>query len=74
MKCHRATVSCVISIQAHLLKHVILRIVHRASVIQMVKQTVQLFRKMYTEDATVVQQLTRVVDSLICIEHIINLA
>jgi hypothetical protein len=48
------------------------RFENRASVIQTVKETVQLFRKKYTEDVTVVQQLTRVVDSSMCIEHIIN--
>jgi hypothetical protein len=45
---------------------------NRASVIQTVKETVQLFRKKYTKDMTAVQQLTRVVDSSMCIEHIIN--
>jgi peroxiredoxin len=38
----------------------------------MVKQTVQLFRKKYTEDVTAVQQSTYVVNSSMCIEHIIN--
>jgi hypothetical protein len=31
-----------------------------------------IFQKRYTEDVTVVQQLTHVADPLMCIEHIIN--
>jgi hypothetical protein len=72
MKRHAATVTDVVSIQTHSLNHVVSRTIHRASVIQTVKQTVQLFRKGYTENVTVVQQLTRVADSSICIEHIIS--
>jgi hypothetical protein len=64
----------VILIQVHPLKHVILRTVHRALVIQTGKQTVQLFRERYIENVTVVQQLTHIANSSICIEHIINLA
>jgi hypothetical protein len=45
---------------------------HRAQVIQMVKHTIQLFRERYTEDVMTVQQMTRIVDSSMCIEHIIN--
>jgi hypothetical protein len=71
---HRATtVMGVLLTPAHPLKCVASRTVYHASVIQTVKQTVQLFRKMYTEDVTVVQQLAHVMDSSICIEHIINL-
>jgi hypothetical protein len=55
------------------LKSIALRTVHHVPVIQTVKQMVQLFRKRYTEDVTVVQQSTHVVDSSMCIEHIINL-
>jgi riboflavin synthase len=72
MKCRAAIVIGVILIQAHPRKHVISRTVHRASIIQMVKQTVQLFRKRYIEDMTVVQQSICVIDSSMCIEHIIN--
>jgi hypothetical protein len=54
------------------LKCVALRTVQHALVIQTIKQTVQLFRKKYTEDVTAVQQLTRVADSSMCIEHIID--
>jgi hypothetical protein len=53
-------------------KCVILIIMHRVPVIHTIKQTGQLFREMYTEDMTVVQQTTRVTDSSMCIEHIIN--
>jgi hypothetical protein len=61
---HRAaTLIGVLSTLTHPLKCVALRIVHRASVIQTIKQTGQLFRKKYTEDVTVVQQSTRVADS-----------
>jgi hypothetical protein len=45
---------------------------YHAPVIQTVKQIVQLFRKRYTEDVTAMQQLIRVADSSMCIEHIIN--
>jgi PHP family Zn ribbon phosphoesterase len=62
----------VLSTPAHPLKCVILRIVHRALVIQAVKQIVQLFRKRYTEDVTVVQHSTHIADLLMCIKHIIN--
>jgi PHP family Zn ribbon phosphoesterase len=72
MKCCAATITDVVLIQAHPLKHVISRTVHRASVIQTVKQIVQLFRKRYTEDVMVVQQSTCVADSLMCIKYIIN--
>jgi transposase InsO family protein len=51
---------------------VTLRTVRRALIIQTIKQMVQLFRKRYTEDMMVVQQLTRVTDSSLCIKHIIN--
>jgi hypothetical protein len=72
MKRRAATVTAVVLIQVHPLKHVVSRAVHRASVIQIGKQVVQLFRERYTEDMTVVQQSTRVMDSSMCIEHIIN--
>jgi hypothetical protein len=70
---HRAaTVINVLLTSTHPLNCVASRIVHHAPVIQTVKQTVQLFRKRYTEDVTVVHQSTRVTDSSMCIEHIIN--
>jgi hypothetical protein len=72
VKHHTATVMGVLSTPAQPLKCVALRTMHRASVIQTVKQTIQLFRKRYTEDVTVVQQSTRVADSSMCIKHIIN--
>jgi hypothetical protein len=72
MKRRAAIVTAVVLIQVHPLKHVVSRVVHRASVIQIGKQVVQLFRERYTEDMTVVQQSTRVMDSSMCIEHIIN--
>jgi hypothetical protein len=72
MKHHVATVMDVLLTPVHPLKCVALRIVHRAPVIQTVKQTVALFRKRYTEDVTVMQQLTHVMDSSMCIKHIIN--
>jgi hypothetical protein len=50
-----------------------LKNMHHAPVIQMVKKMIQLFRKRCIEDVMVVQQLTRVADSSLCIEHIINL-
>jgi hypothetical protein len=72
VKYRAATVMGVILTPAHPLKCVALKIVHGTAVIQMVKQTVQLLTKRYTEDVTVVQQLTRVTESSMCIEHIIN--
>jgi hypothetical protein len=45
----------VLSTPVQPLECVALRIVHRASVIQTVKQTIQLFRKWYPEDVTAVQ-------------------
>jgi hypothetical protein len=72
MKHHTATVICVLSTPTHPLKCVASRIVHHVPIIQMVKQTVQLFRKKYIEDVTVVQQSTRITDSSMCIEYIIN--
>jgi hypothetical protein len=54
------------------IKCVASRIMHRAPVIQTVKQTDQLFRKRYIEGVMVMQQLTHVADSSMCIEHIIN--
>jgi hypothetical protein len=47
------------------------RTVCRASVIQAVKQTVQLLEKVHS-DVTIMQLLTRVADSSRCFEHIIN--
>jgi hypothetical protein len=47
------------------------RTVHRAPVIQAVKQTVQLIKKVY-RDVMTAQLLTRVTDSSRCEEHIIN--
>jgi hypothetical protein len=62
----------VVSVHAHPLKCIISIIVHRAPIIQTVKQTDQLLREMYTEDVMAVQHTTRVADSSMCIEHIIN--
>jgi hypothetical protein len=73
MKRRTATVMGVLSAPAHPLKCVALIAVHCAWVTQTIKQTVQLFRKRYTKDVMVVQQLTRVAESSMCIEHIINL-
>jgi hypothetical protein len=67
-----ATVTGILLVHAHPLECVALRTMHRAPVIQTAKQTVQLFSKRYTEDVTAVQQLTHVVDSSMCIDHIIN--
>jgi hypothetical protein len=50
-----ATVTGVLLVHAHPLKCIASRTVHPALVIQMVKQTVQLFRERYTEDITAVQ-------------------
>jgi hypothetical protein len=72
MKRHTTTVMSVFLTPVHPLKGVFSRIVHHLVIIQMVKQTVQLFRKRYTKDVTTVQQSTRVVNSSMCIEHIIN--
>jgi hypothetical protein len=72
MKRRTTIVTGVLWTPAHPLKCVTLITVHRAPVTQIVKQTAQLFRKRYTEDVTTVQQLIRVADSLMCIEHIIN--
>jgi hypothetical protein len=47
------------------------RTVHHASVIQAVKQTVQLPKKVH-KDVTIAQLLTCVVNSSRCVEHIIN--
>jgi hypothetical protein len=55
MKCRAITVMDVLLTPTHPLKCVVSRIMHHASVTQMVKQTVQLFRKRYTEDVTAVQ-------------------
>jgi hypothetical protein len=73
VKRRATTVMSVLSTPVHPLKCVTSRIVHRASVIQTVKQTIPFFRKRYTEDVTTVQQSTHVTDSSMCIEHIINL-
>jgi PHP family Zn ribbon phosphoesterase len=73
MKRCAATVMDVLSSPVHSLKCIASLIVHHAPFTQMVKQIVQHFRKRYTEDVTVVQQLTRVTDLSICIKHIINL-
>jgi hypothetical protein len=62
----------VVSVPMRPLEYVISRIVYRASIIQTVKQTVQLFREVH-RDITAVQLSTRVADSSMCIEHIINL-
>jgi hypothetical protein len=67
-----AIVTGVLLVHMHPLKCVALRTVHHALVIQTVKQTVQLFSKRYTEDVTTMQQLTRVVGTSMCIEHIID--
>jgi hypothetical protein len=74
MKHHAATVMGVLLTPANPLKCITLRIVHHASVTRTVKQTVQLFRKRYREDVMTVQQSTRVADSSMCVEHIINVA
>jgi hypothetical protein len=50
-----ATVTGVLLVYAHPLKCIASRTVLPALVIQMVKQTVQLFRERYTEDVTPVQ-------------------
>jgi hypothetical protein len=71
VKRHVAIVMGVLFTPTLPLKCAALRTVHHVSVIQTVKQTVQLFRKRYTEDVTVVQQSTRVADSSMYIEHII---
>jgi hypothetical protein len=60
VKRRATTVMSVLSTPVHPLKCVTSRIVHRASVIQTVKQTIPLFRKRYTEDVTTVQQSTHV--------------
>jgi hypothetical protein len=57
-----ATVMGVLLTPAHPLKCITLITVHLAPVTQMVKQTVQLFRKKYTKDVMIMQQLTYVVD------------
>jgi hypothetical protein len=58
---HRAAIVMgVLLTRVHPLKCVALRTVHYASVIQTIMQTVQLFRKGYTEDMTAVQQSTHV--------------
>jgi hypothetical protein len=57
---------------AHPLKFVALITMHPVSVTQTVNQTVHFLKKMYTENMTVVQLLIRIVDSLMCIKHIIN--
>jgi hypothetical protein len=67
-----ATVTGILLVHAYPPECVALRIMHRAPVIQTANQTVQLFSKRYTEDVTAVQQLTHVVDSSMCIDHIIN--
>jgi hypothetical protein len=72
MKHRAATVMGVLLTPLHPLECVASRTVHHVPVIQAVKQIVQLFRKRYTEDVTALQHSTRVVDSSMCIEHIIN--
>jgi hypothetical protein len=72
MKHHAATVMGIISVHVPPLKCAILRIVQCAPVVQAVKQTIQLFRKRYTEDMTAMQQMTHVADLSMCIKHIIN--
>jgi hypothetical protein len=72
VKRRAVTVMGVLSTPVHPLNCIASRTMHRVPVIQTVKQTVQLFRKRYTEDITVVQQSTRVADSSMCIKHIIN--
>jgi hypothetical protein len=62
----------ILLVHAHPLECVALRTVHCAPVIQTVKQTVQVFRERYTEDVMAMQELTRVANSLMGIEHIIN--
>jgi hypothetical protein len=69
---HAATLTNNLLILTHPLECTILRIVHRALVIQNVKQTVQLFRERYTEDVMTVQQMTHIVDLSMCMEHIIH--
>jgi hypothetical protein len=49
VKRHSATLMGIIFIPVRPLAHVTLKIVHHVSVIQMVKQTVQHFRKRYIE-------------------------
>jgi phage tail sheath protein FI len=49
MKHRVATVMSVDLVPVRPLECIILRIVHRATVVQMVKQIVQLFRERYTE-------------------------
>jgi hypothetical protein len=73
MKRRGATIIVVFLTPAHPIKCVASRIMHRAPVIQTVKQTDQLFRKRYIEGVMVMQQLTHVAYSLMCIEHIINI-
>jgi hypothetical protein len=46
--------------------------VYHAPIVQTVKQSAQLFREMYTEDMTTMQHTTRIADSSMRIEHIIN--
>jgi hypothetical protein len=48
-----------------------LRTVHRALVIQVVKQTIQLPKKVH-RDVITAQLLTRIADSSRCVEHIIK--
>jgi hypothetical protein len=66
-----ATIMGIVLVPTRPLKCVVSRTMHRAPVIQTVKQTIQLFRERY-RDVTTVQLSTRVADSSICIEHIIN--
>jgi hypothetical protein len=66
------TVTGILLVHVHSLECVASRTMHRTSIIQTVKQMVQLFNKRYIEDVTVVQQLTHVADLSMCIEHIIN--
>jgi hypothetical protein len=68
VKHHAATVMGVLSTPTCPLERVALRTMYHTLVIQMV----QLYRKRYTEDVMIMQQSTRVVDSSMCIEHIIN--
>jgi hypothetical protein len=49
VKLRHATILGVVSILARPLVHIALKTVHRVPVIQMVKQTVQLFKERYTE-------------------------
>jgi hypothetical protein len=55
MKRRAATVMDILLTPTHPLECVTLRTVHHASVIQMIKQIIQLFRKRYIEDMTAVQ-------------------